>query len=76
MDVGDEAAKWVSRFLEKEGCRMYYMSPRHKPRVLLEDEQWTECCRPGEEVYMQEHISATSCAWNVVQEVTPGFLDG
>ena len=50
VDVGDEAAAWVSEFLQVEGCRMYHMSPHHKPRVLLDDDRWADLCLPGEEV--------------------------
>lgn len=49
VDVGDEAAGWMSHFLSKEGCRVHYMSPEHKPRVLLEDERWTDITKPGEQ---------------------------
>ena len=50
VDVGDEAAAWVSEFLQVEGCRMYHMSPHQKPRVLLDDDRWADSCLPGEEV--------------------------
>ena len=50
VDVGDEAAAWVSEFLQVEGCRMYHMSSHHKPRVLLDDDRWADSCLPGEEV--------------------------
>ena len=50
VDVGEEAAAWVSEFLQVEGCRMYHMSPHHKPRVLLDDDSWADSCLPGEEV--------------------------
>lgn len=45
MDVGDEAAAWISTFLRMDGCRMYYMSPAHKSRVLDDEESL-----PGDEV--------------------------
>ena len=50
VDMGEEAAGWVSEFLKLEGCRMYYMSPLHKPRVILDDDRWREMGIPGEEV--------------------------
>ena len=50
VDMGEEAAGWVSEFLKLEGCRMYYMSPQHKPRVILDDDRWREMGIPGEEV--------------------------
>ena len=50
VDVGEEAAAWVSEFLQVEGCRMYHMSPHHKPRMLLDDDRWADSCLPGEEV--------------------------
>ena len=40
VDVGEEAAAWVSEFLQVEGCQMYHMSPQGAPgrqtRVSLE----------------------------------------
>ncbi len=48
--VGDEAAAWISEYLKMEGCQMYYMSPTHKPRTLLEDTDWKNISHPGEEV--------------------------
>ena len=39
-DVGEEAAAWVSEFLQVEGCQIYHMSPQGAPgrqtRVSLE----------------------------------------
>ena len=40
----------MSEILQVEGCRMYHMSPHHKPRVLLDDDRWADSCLPGEEV--------------------------
>ncbi len=55
VDVGDEAASWISTYVKMEGCRMLYMSPSHKPRVLLSDVSWTAISRPGEEVGFRKH---------------------
>jgi len=33
-----------------EGCQMYYMSPQHKPRVMVEDDRWRETNIQEEEV--------------------------
>ena len=48
--MGDEVAEWVSKFLKLDGCRMYYMAPHHKARVLQEDPRWSDITKPGEEV--------------------------
>ena len=47
VDMGEEAAGWVSEFLKLEGCRMYYMSPQHKPRVILDDDREREGAERG-----------------------------
>ena len=50
MEVGDEAASWVSQFLEKDGCRVYYMAPHNKPRVLSTDPRWYMFTEPEDQV--------------------------
>ena len=32
--VGDEAAEWISNYLEKPGCKIYQLT---KPRIIQED---------------------------------------
>ena len=48
--MGDEAGAWFSRFLDKEGCHVYYMSPRHKARRLVEDPMWSDMTKEGDQV--------------------------
>lgn len=40
VDMGDEAGRWISRAIRMDGCRLYYMSPAHKPRVVPTDTSW------------------------------------
>ena len=49
-DVGREVAEWLSEFLGEEGCRLFYMSPQHRARDMLADQEWNDLCREGEEV--------------------------
>ncbi len=57
--MGEEASQWVSQFLGLDGCRLYYMAPRHRARVLKQDHQWDDITRHGEEV---TNICLLSCA--------------
>ena len=50
VDMGEEASRWVSQFLGLDGCRLYYMAPHHRARVLKQDHEWDEITRHGEEV--------------------------
>lgn len=43
--VGDEAAAWISTYLEKPGCKIYQLS---KTRVIQEDEKWGSVAQPGD----------------------------
>ncbi len=48
--MGDEIGSWFSRYLGDEGCSVYYMSPSHKPRYLMDDPVWTDLTQPGDQV--------------------------
>lgn len=50
VDVGREVAAWLDQYLGEEGYKMYYMSPHHKARKLLDDDQWADVCKRGEEM--------------------------
>ena len=52
-DIGDIASEWISKFLDMEGCRMFFMSPSHCPRFLLNDTRFLDDCGPNEVVSMQ-----------------------
>lgn len=45
--VGDEAAAWISTYLEKPGCKIYQLS---KTRVIEEDQKWGNVAQPGDMV--------------------------
>ncbi len=45
--VGDEAAEWFSKYLDKPGCKMYQLS---KPRIIREDEKWGDVALPDDKV--------------------------
>ncbi|XP_073249341.1 mitochondrial amidoxime-reducing component 1-like [Porites lutea] len=43
--VGDEAAEWISNYLEMPGCKIYQLT---KPRIILEDDKWGSVAQPGD----------------------------
>ena len=45
--VGDEAAEWISNYLDKPGCKIYQLT---KPRIIQEDKEWGDVAQPGDEV--------------------------
>ena len=45
--VGDEAAEWISNYLEMPGCKIYQLT---KPRIILEDDKWGSVAQPGDTV--------------------------
>ena len=45
--VGDEAAEWISTYLDKPGCKIYQLT---KPRIIQEDEKWGNVAQPGDQV--------------------------
>lgn len=49
VDMGEEASRWFSQYLETDDCRMYYMAAHHKSRVLVTDPQWIEFTDPEDE---------------------------
>ena len=49
QDVGDNAAQWFSKYLGIE-CRLYYMSPSHKPRYFTDHSRYGSLGKPGEQV--------------------------
>ena len=49
QDVGDSAAQWFTKYLGRE-CRLYYMSPSHKPRYFTDHSQYGPLGKPGEQV--------------------------
>ncbi len=49
-DVGEEASQWVSQFLGRDGCRLYYMAPENKARKLKEDSKYGDFAAPEDEV--------------------------
>ena len=51
QDVGDSAAQWFSKYLGIE-CRLYYMSPSHKPRYFTDHSRYGSLGKPDEEVIM------------------------
>ena len=50
VSVGGDVGAWFSRFLDVEGCRVIYMSPRHKGRVLHTDPRFGHLARLDNEV--------------------------
>ena len=48
--MGEELGAWFSRYLGKDGLRVYYMSPLHRPRVLMDDSKYSDFSHPGDEV--------------------------
>ncbi len=53
--MGDEVGAWMSRFLGKDGFKVYFMSPQHRGRSLRDDSRWDDCTQPGEEVSQSSH---------------------
>ncbi len=51
-DLGEEAGAWFSRFLDKEGCRLGYMAPWNKPRLLVDDLRWQDITHVEDQVIM------------------------
>ena len=49
QDVGDGAAQWFSKYLGIE-CRLYYMSPSHKPRYFTDHSRYGPLGKPDEQV--------------------------
>ena len=49
QDVGDSAAQWFSKYLGRE-CRLYYMSPSHKPRYFTDHSHYGPLGKPDEQV--------------------------
>ena len=49
QDVGDAAAQWFSKYLGTE-CRLYYMTPSHKPRYTSEHSRYGSLAKPNEQV--------------------------
>lgn len=47
VNCGDEAAEWISNFLNKPGYKMYKLS---KPRVICEDDKWGDVALPDDKV--------------------------
>ena len=45
--VGDEAAEWISNYLDKPGCKIYQLT---QPRIIQEDKEWGDVAQPGDEV--------------------------
>ena len=45
--VGDEAAEWISDYLNKPGCKIYKLT---KPRVIQEDDKWADIAKPDDKV--------------------------
>ena len=45
--AGDEAAEWISNYLDKPGCKIYQLT---KPRIIQEDKEWGDVAQPGDEV--------------------------
>ena len=45
--VGDEAAEWISAYLDKPGLKIYQLT---KPRIIQEDEKWGNVAQPGDQV--------------------------
>ncbi|EDO35680.1 predicted protein [Nematostella vectensis] len=41
--AGAEASVWFSKYLEKPGCKLFYMT---RPRFLQDDKDWGEECLP------------------------------
>lgn len=42
VDMGEEAGQWVSKFLDEEGCKLFFMGPQQKGRVLKTDPRWSD----------------------------------
>lgn len=45
--VGDEAAEWFSKYMNKPGFKMYKLS---RPRVIREHEEWSDIGEAGDKV--------------------------
>lgn len=50
--AGDKASAWISAFIEKPGCQLYYMT---KPRHVSHDEIWGSVAKPEDKVQTNEH---------------------
>lgn len=45
--VGDEAAEWFSKYMNKPGYKMYQLS---RPRVIREHDEWSDVGEAGDKV--------------------------
>lgn len=45
--VGDKAAEWFSKYMNKPGFKMYKLS---RPRVIREHEEWSDIGEAGDKV--------------------------
>lgn len=45
--VGDEAAEWFSKYMNKPGFKMYQLS---RPRVIREHDEWSDIGEAGDKV--------------------------
>ncbi|KAK3730362.1 hypothetical protein QZH41_014839 [Actinostola sp. cb2023] len=45
QSAGQEAAAWLSKYLNKPGCKLYYMT---KPRFIANDEIWGDVAKPDD----------------------------
>lgn len=51
--VGDEAAEWFSKYMNKPGFKMYKLS---RPRVIREHDEWSDIGEAGDKVtYFKQH---------------------
>ena len=49
--VGDEAAEWFSKYMNKPGYKMYKLS---RPRVIREHDEWSDIGEAGDKVTLYE----------------------
>ena len=47
--LGEEAGSWFSKFLGKEGCRVYHMTPQNRARFVRNDPRWIDIAKPDDQ---------------------------
>lgn len=63
--VGDEAAEWFSKYMNKPGYKMYKLS---RPRVIREHDEWSDIGEAGDQVmenYMCHLLLICQGWWNI-----------
>ena len=60
--VGDEAAEWFSKYMNKPGFKMYKLS---RPRVIREHDEWSDIGDAGDKVMYpsNRHARVRETVW-------------